>query len=109
VEASKTQLWSEENGVHYPLATRCAVCDRTSFPPAARCRHCTSTEVQQVRLSAAGVVEAATLMGDRQIIHVRTTDGILLLGQAVPAGRVRVGSRVRFSPVAEQMRFELDE
>jgi uncharacterized OB-fold protein len=102
------RLWDEENGECHPLAVTCSVCAWTSFPPATRCRYCGSTEVNEVRLSRFGLVEAASLMGDRLVVEVRTAEGVLLLGQAVPADRVRVGVRVRFSPMDQHMRFELD-
>jgi len=102
-------LWREIAGEPRPLATRCTECTRTAFPPASRCRFCGSRNVNQVELAAHAIVEAVSLMGTVLVVHARTTDGVVLLGQAEPAGLVRVGHAVRFRPTGHHMRFELDE
>jgi uncharacterized OB-fold protein len=99
-------LWREEQGVPRPLASRCAICGHCSFPIAARCRSCGRADPETIALAACGVVEAVSRMGELNLAHVRTDDGVRLLGRLAP--EVTVGARVRFVPAGANMGFEPD-
>lgn len=102
-------LWRDVEGEMRPLATRCGDCTLTVFPPALRCRFCGSLKVADATLNPRGRVESASLMHGLLLVHVRTADGVLLLGHAEPADCVRIGSNVRFRPSGKHMKFELDD
>ncbi len=71
------KLWNTSGGVSRLLATKCAKCGNRTFPPAVRCVRCGSSNIEEIELSGAGVVETTAGCDDV---------------------KPKIGSKVTFSP-----------
>lgn len=102
------ELWTDTEAGPRPLATRCSQCARISFPVSKACRFCADGEAETVMLSAAATIEALSVMGPLALVHVRTDEGVKLLGQVQAWEGVAPGTRVRFAPIEDRMGFRRD-
>jgi hypothetical protein len=48
-------------------------------------------------------------MGDLLLVHVKTDDGVVVLGRGEPADAISVGTHVLFNPDGELVRFTVNE
>ena len=99
------------NSAHGPClqGIRCSSCGVRSFPPAKWCRTCHSSSIEVIALAATGRVEAVAAYEGVAFGEVRLADGLLVAGRLEPAGRVKVGSPVRFAPDNDIVRFRIDD
>ena len=91
------KLWNTSGGVSRLLATKCAKCGNRTFPPAVRCVRCGSSNIEEIELSGAGVVETTAGCDDVYVAEVRLEDGTLVFGHMAD-GKPKIGSKVTFSP-----------
>lgn len=105
----QVKLWITSEGQAQLLASRCCRCRHISFPVSSMCRACGDGDIESTPLTTTGVVEACSLMGELMLVHVRTDDGVRILGAAVPANKIHEGLRVKFSPINEKIGFVIDE
>ena len=87
---------------------RCPRCEATFFPVSDFCPRCGTADAGAVDLTPTGAVVSKSTVGEVHICEVKLDDGVQVLCRIDGVEPIEVGSRVRYEPVDQIVRFTLD-